>query len=113
MHCCRLVFQQIVFVFKFDVKCMYFETNLFFFLIMCFSVEMKCTACGESTDKWHDASLSETVEDRTGHANVHYSAKCKLCARENNLSKFNCIVTKKKGILTIELNHYVPKRVII
>ncbi|XP_023716867.1 UPF0587 protein GA18326 isoform X2 [Cryptotermes secundus] len=47
---------------------------------------MKCTACGESTNKWHDVSLSETVEDRTGHANMHYSAKCKLCVRENNLS---------------------------
>lgn len=64
---------------------------------MCFSVEMKCTACGESTDKWHDASLSETAEDRTGHANVHYSAKCKLCAREYNLSKFYCIVRKKNS----------------
>ncbi|XP_021929448.1 UPF0587 protein C1orf123 isoform X2 [Zootermopsis nevadensis] len=47
---------------------------------------MKCTACGESTNKWHDVSLSETVMDRTGHTNVHYSAKCKLCFKENNLS---------------------------
>ncbi|KAJ9595755.1 hypothetical protein L9F63_013074, partial [Diploptera punctata] len=49
-------------------------------------LKLKCTACGEQSDKWHDVSLSETMEDRTGHANVHYSAKCKLCLKENNLS---------------------------
>jgi len=55
---------------------------------------MKCTACGESMDKWHDVSLSETVEDRTGHANMHFSAKCKFCVKENNLSEFHYLVTR-------------------
>ncbi|XP_069686945.1 UPF0587 protein CG4646 isoform X2 [Periplaneta americana] len=52
----------------------------------CWYLKLKCTACGEASDKWHDVSLSEIFEDRTGHANVHYAAKCKLCVKENNLS---------------------------
>ncbi|PSN57430.1 UPF0587 protein [Blattella germanica] len=49
---------------------------------------MKCSSCGEESDKWHDLSLSETVEERTGHSQVHYAAKCKLCILKDTIKDY-------------------------
>lgn len=50
-----------------------------------FSLKLKCTSCGESSDKWHDVIESQTFPGKTGRSENNYIAKCKLCGRENSL----------------------------
>lgn len=50
-----------------------------------YSLKLKCTSCGESSDKWHDVCESQTYPGKTGRSENHFIAKCKLCGRENSL----------------------------
>lgn len=51
-----------------------------------FLLKIKCLSCGECPDTWHDVLESKTFPSKTGKSDTHYSAKCKLCGRENSLS---------------------------
>lgn len=50
-----------------------------------FLLKLKCTSCGEVSDKWHDVMESQTYPGKTGKSENNYIAKCKLCGRENCL----------------------------
>lgn len=51
-----------------------------------FFFKMKCTNCGEQSDKWHDLSLSERVNEDSRNPNgFNFFMKCKLCSRENTI----------------------------
>ncbi|KAJ8979372.1 hypothetical protein NQ317_004129 [Molorchus minor] len=50
-----------------------------------FLLKLKCTSCGETSDKWHDIIESQTFSGKTGRSENNYIAKCKLCGRENSL----------------------------
>ncbi|CAG9767253.1 unnamed protein product [Ceutorhynchus assimilis] len=50
-----------------------------------FSLKLKCTGCGEVSDKWHDIIESEKFPGKTGRSENNYIAKCKMCGRENSL----------------------------
>ncbi|XP_066258452.1 UPF0587 protein CG4646 [Euwallacea similis] len=50
-----------------------------------FSLKLKCTSCGEVSDKWHDVIESEKFPGKTGRSENNYIAKCKMCGRENSL----------------------------
>ncbi|XP_018576373.1 UPF0587 protein CG4646 [Anoplophora glabripennis] len=50
-----------------------------------FLLKLKCTSCGEVSDKWHDVIESQTYPGKTGKSENNYIAKCKLCGRENCL----------------------------
>ncbi|KAF5294883.1 hypothetical protein FQR65_LT10681 [Abscondita terminalis] len=51
-----------------------------------FYFKIKCLNCGESSDKWHEVSESETISSPNKHLEANFVAKCKLCGRENSLS---------------------------
>ncbi|KAL3267410.1 hypothetical protein HHI36_011539 [Cryptolaemus montrouzieri] len=51
-----------------------------------FLLKLKCLNCGECPDKWHDVIESNTFPSKTGKSDTHFSARCKLCGRENSLS---------------------------
>jgi len=48
-------------------------------------LKLKCTNCGEISDKWHDICLSETVSQKGGRGETNFACKCKMCGRENTL----------------------------
>jgi len=48
-----------------------------------FYLKIKCLNCGEVSEKWHDVTESDAVE-QSKHSN-NFVAKCKLCTRENSL----------------------------
>ncbi|EFA01755.2 UPF0587 protein CG4646-like Protein [Tribolium castaneum] len=50
-----------------------------------FLLKLKCLNCGETSDKWHGITESETFPTKMGKTETHYLAKCKLCGRENSL----------------------------
>lgn len=51
-----------------------------------FFVKIKCSNCGEESDKWHDLTESERVgEDSRNPDGFNFYAKCKLCNRENSM----------------------------
>ncbi|XP_060522428.1 UPF0587 protein CG4646 [Cylas formicarius] len=50
-----------------------------------FMLKLKCTGCGEVSDKWHDIVESQTFPGKTGRSENNYIAKCKMCGRENSL----------------------------
>ncbi|KAF7282088.1 UPF0587 protein GA18326 [Rhynchophorus ferrugineus] len=50
-----------------------------------FSLKLKCSGCGEISDKWHDVTESERFPGKTGRSENNYIAKCKMCGRENSL----------------------------
>lgn len=50
-----------------------------------FSLKLKCTGCGEVSEKWHDVTESEKFPGKTGRSENNYIAKCKMCGRENCL----------------------------
>lgn len=56
-----------------------------------FVIKLKCTSCGEESDKWHDVTENTTFPSRFPKAETHYIAKCKLCGREN------CLGIKEKS----------------
>jgi len=48
-------------------------------------LKLKCTGCGEVSEKWHDITESEKFPGKTGRSENNYIAKCKMCGRENCL----------------------------
>lgn len=50
-----------------------------------FLLKLKCTNCGENSDKWHDIIESEKFAGKTGRSENNFIAKCKLCGRENSM----------------------------
>lgn len=51
-----------------------------------FFVKVKCTNCGEASEKWHDLTESDTVnEDSRNPKGFNFYMKCKLCSRENSI----------------------------
>jgi hypothetical protein len=50
-----------------------------------FLLKLKCLNCGETSEKWHGVTESDTFQTKTGKSETHYLAKCKLCGRENSL----------------------------
>lgn len=51
-----------------------------------FYLKIKCSNCGELSDKWHDLSESEhTNEDSRNPKGFNFYMKCKLCSRENSI----------------------------
>lgn len=51
-----------------------------------FWLKFTCSNCGEQSDKWNNISLSEEVSSDHGKDILHFSCKCKLCLRVNNLT---------------------------
>lgn len=51
-----------------------------------FFIKVKCTNCGEDSDKWHSVVESErTNEDSRNPKGFNFYIKCKFCGRENSL----------------------------
>lgn len=51
-----------------------------------FFLKLKCSNCGETSDKWHDVTESDKVnEDSRNPLGFNFFAKCKLCNRENTV----------------------------
>lgn len=51
-----------------------------------FFLKIKCTNCGEASDKWHDITESETVNsDSRNPRGSNFMMKCILCSRENSM----------------------------
>lgn len=51
-----------------------------------FFFKIKCTNCGEQSDKWHDLTESERVNEDSRNPNgFNFYMKCKLCSRENSI----------------------------
>lgn len=64
-----------------------------------FFIKVKCSNCGEISEKWHD--LTEDERDHGDSRNpdgFNFLMKCKLCSRENTID----IVEKSNGIYLIE-----------
>uniref|UniRef100_A0A0K8TQ63 Uncharacterized protein n=1 Tax=Tabanus bromius TaxID=304241 RepID=A0A0K8TQ63_TABBR len=51
-----------------------------------FFLKLKCTNCGETSDKWHDVIENEHVQktSRTPDG-FNFYMKCKMCSRENSI----------------------------
>ncbi|XP_053979765.1 CXXC motif containing zinc binding protein [Hylaeus anthracinus] len=49
-------------------------------------LKFTCSSCGEVSEKWNYASLSEFTPALRGNAVTHFMSKCKLCSRENSMS---------------------------
>lgn len=64
-----------------------------------FFLKLKCTNCGEQSEKWHDLTESEHVnEDSRNPKGSHFFMKCKLCSRENSID----IVEKSNGMYAVK-----------
>lgn len=51
-----------------------------------FFLKIKCSNCGEISDKWHDLSESEHVNaDSRNPKGFNFHMKCRLCSRENSI----------------------------
>lgn len=51
-----------------------------------FFVKIKCSNCGEESEKWHDLTEADTVgEDSRNPKGFNFYMKCKLCSRENSI----------------------------
>ncbi|XP_058460290.1 UPF0587 protein GA18326 isoform X1 [Malaya genurostris] len=51
-----------------------------------FFVRIKCTNCGEVSDKWHDITEGERVnEDTRNPKGFNFYMKCRMCFRENSI----------------------------
>lgn len=51
-----------------------------------FFLKLKCSNCGEQSEKWHDLTESEhTNEDSRNPDGFNFYMKCKLCSRENSI----------------------------
>ncbi|XP_043259789.1 CXXC motif containing zinc binding protein [Colletes gigas] len=49
-------------------------------------LKFTCSSCGEKSEKWNYASLSESTPLQKRNAVTHFTSKCKLCSRENSMS---------------------------
>lgn len=69
-----------------------------------FFVKLKCSNCGEQSEKWHDFSESERVhEDSRNPKGSNFFMKCKLCSRENSID----IVDGSNGRKVFSLNRNI------
>lgn len=59
-----------------------------------FFLKLKCSNCGEESEKWHDITESERTEDARNPNGFNLKMKCKLCSRENSID----IVEGSNGI---------------
>ncbi|XP_067626428.1 UPF0587 protein CG4646 [Eurosta solidaginis] len=53
-----------------------------------FFVKVKCTNCGETSEKWHDITESERLQGASDSRNpdgFNFYMKCKMCSRENSI----------------------------
>ncbi|KAG4070393.1 hypothetical protein HA402_006535 [Bradysia odoriphaga] len=51
-----------------------------------FFIKIKCSNCGEESEKWHDLTEDETTnEDSRNPKGFNFYMKCKLCSRENSI----------------------------
>lgn len=51
-----------------------------------FFLKVKCSNCGEVSDKWHDIEEDERAQgDSRNQDGFHFYMKCKLCSRENSI----------------------------
>lgn len=51
-----------------------------------FFLKLKCSNCGEQSEKWHDITESEHVNEDSRNPNgFNFYMKCKLCSRENSI----------------------------
>lgn len=51
-----------------------------------FYIKVKCTNCGEESNKWHDLTEEERInEDSRNPKGFNFYMKCKLCSRENSI----------------------------
>lgn len=56
--------------------------------------KLTCTNCGERSDKWHDITESERVQQDSRNTNgFNFYMKCKMCGRENSID----VVEKSRG----------------
>ncbi|KAH8325151.1 hypothetical protein KR074_003403 [Drosophila pseudoananassae] len=59
-----------------------------------FFVKLVCSNCGEQSDKWHDITEADRVQQDTRNAaGFNFYMKCKMCSRENSID----IVEKTNG----------------
>lgn len=51
-----------------------------------FFIKIKCSNCGEESEKWHDLTEEDTTnEDSRNPKGFNFYMKCKLCSRENSI----------------------------
>lgn len=50
-----------------------------------FFIKIKCTNCGEISDKWHSICENEKTDDSKNPKGSNFFMKCKLCSRENTI----------------------------
>lgn len=67
-----------------------------------FNLKLKCTSCGEISEKWQ--VINETDKIETARSETNYLAKCKLCSRENTL---DILTDTKCKSVTCYLNYMI------
>lgn len=50
-----------------------------------FFFKIKCTNCGEESEKWHDLNESEKYHEDSRSHGFSLFMKCKMCSRENSI----------------------------
>ncbi|KAI6650202.1 hypothetical protein LOD99_6119 [Oopsacas minuta] len=50
------------------------------------SLKLRCTACGESTQKWHTVNPLDTFPMAGGKGKANLIIKCKMCGRSNSVN---------------------------
>ena len=48
--------------------------------------KLRCTACGESTDKWHTVNPLDVFPMAGGKGKANMIIKCKMCGRSNSVN---------------------------
>ena len=52
------------------------------------ALQVRCTSCQETSDKWQVVSSAEVTSLPGSRGEAHYVAKCKLCSKTNSLSEW-------------------------
>lgn len=69
-----------------------------------FFIKIKCTNCGESSDKWHTLAEDETTHcDSRNPDGFNFYMKCKLCSRENSID----VLEGSHGWFTVFLHNVI------
>ncbi|CAH0663490.1 unnamed protein product, partial [Chilo suppressalis] len=48
-------------------------------------LKLKCSSCGEVTEKFHDLTEADKVPQKHNRSETNLLIKCKLCSRENSI----------------------------
>lgn len=48
-------------------------------------LKIKCSNCGEVSEKWQVLTESEKVAAKNNRSETNFQVKCKLCSRENTM----------------------------